>query len=85
MRKDNLLDENAPELIETAEERAEKMDATVDHLTTRLARLLAEHANANRKLQVSMFVSIVTQRCSDSKSSVGEAPFKISETHCYVI
>lgn len=50
LKKDNLLDETAPEEQETVEERAEKLDAFVDILQTRFARLLAEYTNSKRKL-----------------------------------
>lgn len=52
LAKDNLLDPNAPEDSETLDERCVKLDAGLDHLTTRLARLLAEFTNTKRKLEV---------------------------------
>jgi hypothetical protein len=42
------LDENAPELIETAEEKAEKMDATVDHRKWHKIDSLLRKANSKQ-------------------------------------
>lgn len=50
LKKDNLLEENAPETNETTEEKGEKLDAIVENLQTRFARLLAEYTNTQRKL-----------------------------------
>lgn len=66
LRKDNLLDENAPEVTETTDEKCERLEvllcvlvvhtgifqASVEHLLTKLARLLAEHTSMSRKLMV---------------------------------
>ncbi|PAV81560.1 hypothetical protein WR25_08554 isoform B [Diploscapter pachys] len=50
LRKDNLLDENAPEEQQTAEEQAEQLNGSVRVLQTRLARLIAEHTSTETKL-----------------------------------
>lgn len=49
--KDNLLDEKAPSENKTSEELAADLQAIVEHLQTRLARLTAEHISYESKLQ----------------------------------
>ncbi|KAI6188457.1 hypothetical protein M3Y98_00357000 [Aphelenchoides besseyi] len=51
LRKDNLLDETAPEESKTAEEIADELQASVRILQTRLARLMAEHMNSETKMR----------------------------------
>uniref|UniRef100_A0A914GYN5 Cyclic nucleotide-binding domain-containing protein n=1 Tax=Globodera rostochiensis TaxID=31243 RepID=A0A914GYN5_GLORO len=51
LRKDNLLDENAPEEQKTAEEQVEELQGSVHVLQTRIARLVAEHTNTETKYQ----------------------------------
>ncbi|CAI4226609.1 unnamed protein product [Auanema sp. JU1783] len=50
LRKDNLLDENAPEEQQTAEELAEQLNNHVKVLQTRMARLIVEHTSTETKL-----------------------------------
>ncbi|CEF67679.1 Cyclic nucleotide-binding domain and Potassium channel, voltage-dependent, EAG/ELK/ERG family and RmlC-like jelly roll fold domain and Cyclic nucleotide-binding-like domain-containing protein [Strongyloides ratti] len=51
LKKDNLLDENAPEEQNTVEEIAEELQNSVKVLQTRLARLTAEYTNTENKLR----------------------------------
>ncbi|CAK5088564.1 unnamed protein product [Meloidogyne enterolobii] len=51
LRKDNLLDENAPEEQKSAEEMTEELQSSVRILQIRVARLLAEHTNTETKLR----------------------------------
>ncbi|KAL3103130.1 hypothetical protein niasHS_002316 [Heterodera schachtii] len=51
LRKDNLLDENAPEEQKTAEEQIDELQASVHVLQTRIARLVAEHTNTETKVR----------------------------------
>uniref|UniRef100_A0A915IHJ9 Cyclic nucleotide-binding domain-containing protein n=1 Tax=Romanomermis culicivorax TaxID=13658 RepID=A0A915IHJ9_ROMCU len=51
LQKDNLLDESVPDVRDTMEERCEKLDIVVEMMQTRLARLLAEYTNNQRKLK----------------------------------
>jgi hypothetical protein len=51
LRKDNLLDENAPEEHVTADDMAEKLDASMETIQTRFARLLAEYTSNQRKMK----------------------------------
>uniref|UniRef100_A0A0N5C703 Cyclic nucleotide-binding domain-containing protein n=1 Tax=Strongyloides papillosus TaxID=174720 RepID=A0A0N5C703_STREA len=51
LKKDNLLDENAPEEQNTVEEIAEELQNSVRVLQTRLARLTAEYTNTENKLR----------------------------------
>uniref|UniRef100_A0A183BTQ4 Cyclic nucleotide-binding domain-containing protein n=1 Tax=Globodera pallida TaxID=36090 RepID=A0A183BTQ4_GLOPA len=51
LRKDNLLDENAPEEQKTAEEQVEELQGSVHVLQTRIARLVAEHTNTETKVR----------------------------------
>ncbi|VDO67008.1 unnamed protein product [Haemonchus placei] len=50
LKKDNLLDENAPEEQQTVEELAEQLNNSVKVLQTRMARLIAEHTSTETKL-----------------------------------
>ncbi|KAL6727234.1 hypothetical protein Aduo_009129 [Ancylostoma duodenale] len=50
LKKDNLLDENAPEEQQTVEELAEQLTNSVKVLQTRMARLIAEHTSTETKL-----------------------------------
>ncbi|CAB3401568.1 unnamed protein product [Caenorhabditis bovis] len=50
LRKDNLLDENAPEEQQSVEEVAEALNTSVKVLQTRMARLIAEHSSTEAKL-----------------------------------
>ncbi|KAK6056408.1 hypothetical protein COOONC_06086 [Cooperia oncophora] len=50
LKKDNLLDENAPEEQQTVEELAELLNNSVKVLQTRMARLIAEHTSTETKL-----------------------------------
>ncbi|KAE9553379.1 hypothetical protein FO519_003389 [Halicephalobus sp. NKZ332] len=50
LRKDNLLDENAPEENKTIEEMAEELQISVKNLQIRIARLMAERINTENKL-----------------------------------
>ncbi|CAI5444270.1 unnamed protein product [Caenorhabditis angaria] len=50
LRKDNLLDENAPEEQQSVEEIAENLNGSVKVLQTRMARLIAEHSSTETKL-----------------------------------
>ncbi|CAL2036748.1 unnamed protein product [Caenorhabditis brenneri] len=50
LKKDNLLDENAPEEQKTVEEIAEHLNNAVKVLQTRMARLIVEHASTEGKL-----------------------------------
>ncbi|KAI1724650.1 cyclic nucleotide-binding domain-containing protein [Ditylenchus destructor] len=51
LRKDNLLDESAPEENKTAEEISDELQSSIRILQTRIARLTGEHTNTERKLQ----------------------------------
>uniref|UniRef100_A0A0N4ZTY7 Cyclic nucleotide-binding domain-containing protein n=1 Tax=Parastrongyloides trichosuri TaxID=131310 RepID=A0A0N4ZTY7_PARTI len=51
LKKDNLLDENAPEEQSTVEEIAEELQNSIKVLQTRLARLTAEYTNTENKLR----------------------------------
>nr|WDE20387.1 TAX4 [Meloidogyne graminicola] len=51
LRKDNLLDENAPEEQKSAEEMTEELQSSVRILQIRVARLLAEQTNTETKLR----------------------------------
>ncbi|KAE9554653.1 hypothetical protein FO519_002140 [Halicephalobus sp. NKZ332] len=50
LKKDNLLDENAPEENKTAEELAIELQAQLAFLQTKMAKLLAEQTSQNDKL-----------------------------------
>ncbi|EFP09243.1 CRE-TAX-4 protein [Caenorhabditis remanei] len=50
LKKDNLLDENAPEEQKTVEEIADHLNNAVRVLQTRMARLIVEHASTEGKL-----------------------------------
>ncbi|PIC39160.1 hypothetical protein B9Z55_010935 [Caenorhabditis nigoni] len=50
LKKDNLLDDNAPEEQKTVEEIAETLNNAVKVLQTRMARLIVEHASTEGKL-----------------------------------
>nr|7N15_A Chain A, Cyclic nucleotide-gated cation channel [Caenorhabditis elegans]7N15_B Chain B, Cyclic nucleotide-gated cation channel [Caenorhabditis elegans]7N15_C Chain C, Cyclic nucleotide-gated cation channel [Caenorhabditis elegans]7N15_D Chain D, Cyclic nucleotide-gated cation channel [Caenorhabditis elegans]7N16_A Chain A, Cyclic nucleotide-gated cation channel [Caenorhabditis elegans]7N16_B Chain B, Cyclic nucleotide-gated cation channel [Caenorhabditis elegans]7N16_C Chain C, Cyclic nucl len=50
LKKDNLLDENAPEEQKTVEEIAEHLNNAVKVLQTRMARLIVEHSSTEGKL-----------------------------------
>uniref|UniRef100_A0AC34RIG6 Cyclic nucleotide-binding domain-containing protein n=1 Tax=Panagrolaimus sp. JU765 TaxID=591449 RepID=A0AC34RIG6_9BILA len=50
LKKDNLLDENAPEEHKTAEEIALELQSHMSLLQTKMAKLLAEQTNQNAKL-----------------------------------
>lgn len=55
LRKDNLLDEEllrkAEENRETIEERVNRIDATLEQIGTKLARLLGEYGSSQAKLK----------------------------------
>uniref|UniRef100_A0AC35G123 Cyclic nucleotide-gated channel C-terminal leucine zipper domain-containing protein n=1 Tax=Panagrolaimus sp. PS1159 TaxID=55785 RepID=A0AC35G123_9BILA len=51
LRKDNLLDESAPHENKTAEELALELQQQLTVVQTRMAKLLAEQTNQNKKLQ----------------------------------
>uniref|UniRef100_A0A1I8B0G0 Cyclic nucleotide-binding domain-containing protein n=1 Tax=Meloidogyne hapla TaxID=6305 RepID=A0A1I8B0G0_MELHA len=51
LRKDNLLDENAPEEQKSVEEMTEELQSSVRILQIRVARLMAEHTNTETKLR----------------------------------
>uniref|UniRef100_A0AC35GV78 Cyclic nucleotide-gated channel C-terminal leucine zipper domain-containing protein n=1 Tax=Panagrolaimus sp. PS1159 TaxID=55785 RepID=A0AC35GV78_9BILA len=51
LRKDNLLDENAPEENKTAEEIADELQTNVRLLQQKIARLVAERISTDEKLK----------------------------------
>uniref|UniRef100_A0AC34QSX1 Cyclic nucleotide-binding domain-containing protein n=1 Tax=Panagrolaimus sp. JU765 TaxID=591449 RepID=A0AC34QSX1_9BILA len=50
LRKDNLLDEDAPEENKTIDEIAEELQTSIKNLQIRIARLMAERINTETKL-----------------------------------
>ena len=69
LRKDNLLDEDAlrqaQEIRESTDEQIHRIDATLETIATKLARLVGEYAASQAKLK---------RRLARLESTVGQTP-----------